>query len=112
MNKNLTCSPQSALVIGSANTAFDVIEDCYNAGIKTTMIQRSKTYLIPLRYHHDPRGLGIYDFLPPDVADLIVLSGPVHVGGQLLALTHAGLAAAEPYVCPGHPCSPSNCIQS
>ena len=75
------------------------------------MIQRSRTYLIPLRYHHDPRGLGIYDFLPPDMADLIVLSGPVHVGGQLLALTHASLAAAEPYVYPDNPCSPSNCTE-
>ncbi len=43
-------------------------------------------------------GLGIYNIVPPDVADLIVLGGPVHVGGQLLALTHASLAAEEPYV--------------
>ncbi|KAH8895412.1 FAD/NAD(P)-binding domain-containing protein [Thozetella sp. PMI_491] len=87
---------RSVLVVGSANTAFDVIEDCYKAGLQTTMIQRSPTYLIPLEYHHDPRGLGIYDIVPSDIGDQIVFTGPIQVGGQLLAGVHASLSAKEP----------------
>ncbi len=60
------------------------------------MIQRSPTYVIPIEYLHNPDGLGLYKFLPADVADSVVLGGPVHVGGQLLALTHAKLANKEP----------------
>ncbi|KAH8646369.1 hypothetical protein BGZ60DRAFT_465011 [Tricladium varicosporioides] len=87
---------RSALVIGSANTAFDVMEDCYQAGIKTTMIQRSPTYVIPMSYLLHPAGLGLYDYVPADIGDAITQAGPLPVGGPLLGLTHANLAAMEP----------------
>lgn len=87
---------QSVLVIGSANTAFDVMEECYNAGLKTTMVQRSPTYVIPMSYLLHPEGLGIYDYVPAEIGDAITQAIPLAVGGPLLGLTHAKLAAAQP----------------
>ncbi|KAF4629510.1 hypothetical protein G7Y89_g8635 [Cudoniella acicularis] len=86
---------QSALVIGSANTAFDIMEDCYNAELRTTMVQRSPTYVIPMSYLLHPEGLGVYDYVPAEIGDAITQAGPLAVGGPLLGLTHAKLAAAE-----------------
>lgn len=84
------------LVIGSANTAFDILEDCYNAGLQTTMIQRSPTYVIPMSYLLHPAGLGLYDYVPAATGDAIAQAGPLAVSGPLLNLTHAKQAAAEP----------------
>ncbi|KAH9203185.1 hypothetical protein DL95DRAFT_350116 [Leptodontidium sp. 2 PMI_412] len=86
---------KSVIVVGSANTAFDVVEDCYNAGLHTTMIQRSPTYVIPITYWR-PEGLGMYDRLPAEVADSLIFSAPVAVGGQMLGLVHAKFATQEP----------------
>ena len=83
-------------MVGSANTAFDIMEDCYKASLTTTMIQRSPTFLIPLEYLHDPHGLGIYKHVPAAVADGMTMSGPVQTDCQLLRLTHAKLAIKEP----------------
>jgi hypothetical protein len=82
-------------VVGSANTAFDLIEECHNKGLETTMIQRSPTYIIPLKYLLDPQGLGIYDYVAADIADPITQGGPLAVGGPLLGLVHSRLASKE-----------------
>jgi len=87
---------KSVLVIGSANTAFDVMEDCYNAGLTTTMVQRSPTYIIPMSYLLHPQGLGIFDYVPAEIGDAITQTGPMAVGGQLLGSVHAKLASEEP----------------
>lgn len=41
LRTSLIIRSQTVLVVGSANTAFDVLEDCYNAGLKVTMNVRS-----------------------------------------------------------------------
>jgi cation diffusion facilitator CzcD-associated flavoprotein CzcO len=87
---------QSVLVIGAANTAFDVIEDCHDAGLTTTMVQRSPTYIIPFDYILHPQGLGIFDHVPAEIGDAITQAGPLAVGGPILGALHAKLAAAEP----------------
>jgi cation diffusion facilitator CzcD-associated flavoprotein CzcO len=92
----LCCVRQSVLVVGSANTAFDIIEDCHNSGLQTTMIQRSPTYLIPLAYLHDLGSLGLYDVLPTRVADELFQTGPLQLNAQLVGLFHANRAAQEP----------------
>jgi hypothetical protein len=61
------------------------------------MIQRSPTYVIPITYWR-PEGLGMYDRLPAEVADSLIFSAPVAVGGQMLGLIHAKFAAQEPWV--------------
>ncbi|EEY19378.1 flavin-containing monooxygenase [Verticillium alfalfae VaMs.102] len=86
----------SVIVIGSANSAFDVLEDCHNAGLTVQMIQRSPTYVIPMRYYAHPQGLGIFDVVSTEVADAMINMGPVAIVGQLPGLVHAALAAEEP----------------
>ncbi|KAM3067350.1 hypothetical protein ACMFMF_009842 [Clarireedia jacksonii] len=72
------------------------MEDCYNAGMATTMVQRSPTYVIPMSYLLHPEGLGVYDYVPAEVGDAITQAGPLAVGGPLLGFVHAKLAEAEP----------------
>ncbi|KAF9878859.1 flavin-containing monooxygenase [Colletotrichum karsti] len=87
---------KSVTIVGSANTAFDVLGDCYKAGLKTTMIQRSPTYVVPMTYFAHPMGLGAYDLIPTEDADAMVSGGPLAVGGPLLALCHGMQALEEP----------------
>ncbi|KAI1764529.1 FAD/NAD(P)-binding domain-containing protein [Hypoxylon sp. FL1150] len=75
---------KSALVIGSANTGFDIIEDCYAAGLETTMVVRSPTYIVPMDYLFDARSFGAYDNLPIDVADKMLLAVPTAIDTQLV----------------------------
>ncbi|KAI0176008.1 monooxygenase [Hypoxylon sp. FL1284] len=80
---------KSVLVIGSANTAFDIVEDCHDAGLQTTMIVRSETYVVPIDYITDEKAFGAYDRFPVDVVDKNLLTLPVAVESQL---TKDGLA--------------------
>lgn len=83
-------------MVGSANTGFDVMEDCYYTGLKTTMIERSPTYIIPMSYLLHPSGFGIFDHEPLEVADPAMFTSPLAVGGQLMGMLHASLASQEP----------------
>ncbi|OHE93551.1 hypothetical protein CORC01_11148 [Colletotrichum orchidophilum] len=87
---------KSVAIIGSGNTAFDVLVDCHDAGLKTTMVQRSDTYVVPMTYFAHPMGFGVYDILPAEDADVIVNGGPLAVGGAILGLAHTMQAAQEP----------------
>ena len=69
-------------MIGSANTAFDIIEDCHGAGLQTTMIARSPTYIVPMDYLFDVQALGAYEKFPSDVADKMMLTLPASVDTQ------------------------------
>ncbi|KAK3681771.1 hypothetical protein B0T22DRAFT_472802 [Podospora appendiculata] len=87
---------KSVLVIGSANTAFDVIEDCHAAGLSTTIVARSPTLIVPVSYICDPRGMGVVTVAGTEIGDRILATGPTvvdaHLGGGLMAF----LAAQEP----------------
>ncbi|KAK3331625.1 hypothetical protein B0T19DRAFT_83881 [Cercophora scortea] len=87
---------KSVLVIGSANTAFDVIEDCHAAGLNTTMVARSPTLIVPVSYICDPRGMGIVSVAGTEIGDRILATAPMvvdaHLGGGLMAF----LASQEP----------------
>ncbi|KAK1750497.1 putative indole-3-pyruvate monooxygenase YUCCA4 [Echria macrotheca] len=87
---------KSVIIVGSANTAFDILEDCVSAGIATTMVARSPTYIVPLHYGYDPRGLGLYDILPTEIADRALMTLPAWVDGALAGGLFALLAAEEP----------------
>ncbi|KAH7026715.1 uncharacterized protein B0I36DRAFT_424358 [Microdochium trichocladiopsis] len=53
---------KTVLVVGSANTAFDVAELLHEAGcFQTTMNVRSPTYICPIEQVTDPRSLGAFD---------------------------------------------------
>ncbi|KAI1357742.1 hypothetical protein F5Y08DRAFT_323485 [Xylaria arbuscula] len=87
---------KSVIVVGSANTAFDVIEDCHTEGLRTTMIARSPTYVFPFEYVMDPRGIGAYDVLPLDTADKLLNTMPQALDGRFSHGLFAHLASLEP----------------
>ncbi|KAF9778515.1 hypothetical protein IL306_003967 [Fusarium sp. DS 682] len=91
----LSNTQQSVLIIGSANTAFDILADCHAAGLKVTMVVRSPTYICPFEYICNDFSLGTYNF---DVArgDRMFLTLPSAVEGQLARNLFRVLASQEP----------------
>ncbi|KAE8140871.1 hypothetical protein BDV38DRAFT_10853 [Aspergillus pseudotamarii] len=87
---------KSVLVIGSANTAFDVLEDCHAAGLRTTMVARSPTYIVPVDYLCDKHSLGAYD-MGVEIADRLFLTLPSYVDAQLARGVMTQFAAQEPH---------------
>lgn len=87
---------QSVAVIGSGCTAFDIMQDCHQAGLKTTMVVRSPTFIFPLEYVLDPRGLGCFDKLPLEVADRMMNTNPNVLDGQFAQGAWAHKASQEP----------------
>ncbi|KAI0423091.1 hypothetical protein F5X98DRAFT_382412 [Xylaria grammica] len=87
---------KSVAVIGSANTAFDIIQDCHTAGLETTMVVRSPTYIVPFEHITDPRGFGAYTILPLDAADKLLNTMPEALGGPVAQTLLAHLASQEP----------------
>lgn len=84
------------VIVGSANTAFDVLEDCHAAGLKTTMVVRSPTYIVPLEYVCDKRSLGAYD-LGVEIGDKLFQTTPAAVDSQLGRGLFGLLASQEPH---------------
>lgn len=85
------------IVVGSANSAFDVMEDCAAAGLATTMVARSPTYLFPWDYALHPAGLGAYETHSAEAVDAQQMTGPASIGGQLARGLHEVLAEKEPH---------------
>lgn len=83
------------MIVGSANTAFDVLEDCHAAGLKTTMVVRSPTYIVPLEYICDKRSLGAYD-VGVEIGDKLFQTTPTVVDSQLGRGLFGLLASQEP----------------
>lgn len=71
------------------------MEDCAAAGLKTTMIARSPTYIFPWDYALFPDGLGMYETTPTHVADKVLHPGPAAVGGQLARASYTNMAATK-----------------
>lgn len=83
------------MIVGSANTAFDILEDCHAAGLKITMVVRSPTYIVPLEYICDKRGLGAYD-LGVELGDKLFQTTPTFVDSQLTRGLFGLLASQQP----------------
>ncbi|KAH9226022.1 hypothetical protein K456DRAFT_1934595 [Colletotrichum gloeosporioides 23] len=86
---------KSAIIVGSANTGFDVLQDCHDAGLKTTMVIRSPTYIVPVEYVCNPRSLGAYNF-GVEAGDRMFLTLPACIDGQLGRGLFAQFALQEP----------------
>lgn len=86
---------QSVVIVGSANTAFDVLVDCHDAGLAATMVVRSPTYIVPLEYICHSLSLGAYD-AGVDAADKLFMSLPAVVDSQLGRELFAMFAGNEP----------------
>ncbi|KAJ5980851.1 Monooxygenase [Penicillium waksmanii] len=86
---------KSVVVIGSANTAFDVLEDCHAAGLQSTMNVRTPTYMVPLQYVCHKMSLGAYD-AGVEASDNRFLLLPTVVDGQLARNLFRLFASQEP----------------
>lgn len=86
---------KSVIVIGSANTAFDVLEDCHATGLQLTMNIRSPTYIVPLEYICEKTSLGFYDY-GVEEADKRFLLLPTVVDAALSRDLFASFASKEP----------------
>ena len=71
------------------------MEDCHAAGLQTTMVVRSPTYIIPEEYVCHKASLGAYD-TGVAVADKRFLLLPSNVDGQLARCLMAMFAEREP----------------
>lgn len=71
------------------------MEDCAAAGLQTTMIARSPTFIFPWDYALFPDGLGMYEHVPTHVADKVLMSGPAAVGGQLVRGSYEKMASTK-----------------
>jgi hypothetical protein len=86
---------KSVLVVGSANTDFDILEDCHAAGLQVTMVARSPTYIVPLEYIQNKASLGAYN-LGVAAADRMFFTLPTEISGQLARNLFRILASQEP----------------
>lgn len=86
---------KTVCIVGSANTAFDILEDCHAADLRVTMITRSPTYIVPLEYVCDKYSLGAYDY-GVETADNLFMMLPTIVDAQLGRGLFAQLASQEP----------------
>lgn len=86
---------KTVCVVGSANTGFDILENCHAAGLQVTMISRSPTYIVPLEYVCDKHSLGLYDY-GVEAADRLFMMLPTIVDAQLGRGLFAQLASQEP----------------
>ncbi|KAH9906805.1 hypothetical protein F4778DRAFT_723448 [Xylariomycetidae sp. FL2044] len=91
-----TQGASSVLIVGSANTAFDLLEDCHAAGLKATMVVRSPTYIVPEEHVCDKLGLGVYDYGPVEQTDRMLLTLPAVVDAQLARGLFTQFASQEP----------------
>jgi cation diffusion facilitator CzcD-associated flavoprotein CzcO len=96
VHRQLLKTIQTVVVVGSANTAFDIMRDCWEAGLSTTMIARSPTYIFPYDYVMDPHGVGAYDLMPLEAADRLFNTFPSMLDGQFSHGLFAHLASQEP----------------
>ncbi|RBR25261.1 uncharacterized protein FIESC28_01996 [Fusarium coffeatum] len=85
---------KSVLIMGSANTAFDILGDCQAAGIQATMNVRSPTYIVPVEYIRNKWNLGTYDF-GVEVADRMFLTLPAVEPDRYETLRKAGFPALD-----------------
>ncbi|PWY75074.1 FAD/NAD(P)-binding domain-containing protein [Aspergillus heteromorphus CBS 117.55] len=86
---------KSVLIIGSANTAFDILEDTHSSDLQSTMVTRSPTYIVPVEYLCNPRSLGAYDHSVP-AADSLFMTIPACIDAQFARNLLSQQASEEP----------------
>lgn len=88
---------KTGIVVGTANTAHDIADDMYEAGLAlTTMVQRSKTYVLPAEYWARVSGRTYNEQFPTDLADKLQMTGPSAAGRLIAKTTLDEMARGEP----------------
>lgn len=85
------------LIIGTANTAHDVAEDMLREGLASvTMVQRSRTYVLPVEYYLRIQERIYNEETPTELADKLTSTGPLAVSRLMMDVSLNTQAAAEP----------------
>ncbi len=88
---------QSSIVVGSANTAHDIAEDMLDEGLRSiTMIQRSKTYILPQEWMIASQGALYNTVVPLDLADKLSNTYPNAVFRLINQATFHALSRDQP----------------
>lgn len=83
------------IIIGTANTAHDVAEDMVAAGLASvTMVQRSRTYVLPVEYYKVIQDLSYNAQMPTELADKLTSTSPLAVA-RLMAMAGLNSQAAQ-----------------
>ncbi|PGH12145.1 hypothetical protein AJ79_04439 [Helicocarpus griseus UAMH5409] len=86
---------KSGVVVGSANTAHDICDDMVEAGLSSiTMVQRSRTYILPVEFAHVGDKLLLAkcllekynDAISTDLADRIEYTTPLSIASQIATM--------------------------
>lgn len=87
---------RSVIVVGGGNSAFDILKDCVDAGLRSTIATRSPPWIVPYSYIGDPSLLGVYQSIGVSAADRMLMLDPNVVGSHLIGLIIGHLASQEP----------------
>lgn len=83
------------IIIGTANTAHDVAEDMVAAGLASvTMVQRSRTYVLPVEYYQNVQVHTYNEHMPTELADKLTSTGPLAIS-RLVAMVSLNSQAAQ-----------------
>ncbi|UKZ75723.1 hypothetical protein TrVFT333_003415 [Trichoderma virens FT-333] len=84
------------IVVGTANTAHDVADDMLEAGMAVTMIQRSRTFVLPVEYIASRYHLLYNENIPTEISDRTMFSNPISISRLLSAQAFHPMAKAQP----------------
>ncbi|KAF4259508.1 hypothetical protein KXV22_009497 [Aspergillus fumigatus] len=88
---------QRGVVVGTANTAHDVAEDMLDAGMASvTMVQRSRTYVLPQEYLTKVWKQILNDHTPLETSDRTLFARPLAVSRLITMAALNSQAEAEP----------------
>jgi len=88
---------KTGIVVGTANTAHDIADDMDEAALAlTTMVQRSKTYVLPAEYWARVSRRTYNEVFATDLADKLQMTGPSAAGRLMAKTTLDGMAREEP----------------
>ncbi|KLO96786.1 Uncharacterized protein LW93_10166 [Fusarium fujikuroi] len=87
---------KTGIVIGTGNTAHDVADDMYEAGMNVTMIQRSRTFVLPAEFIKERYDLIYNAHIPTKVSDRAMFTQPVSIARLLSSKTFHAMARSQP----------------
>lgn len=84
-------------MVGSANTAHDIVNDMLDEGLDSvTMVQRSKTYVLPQEWFIQTQNKFYNKVLPTDLGDMLSFTYPNAVYRLIGQATFHGFARMFP----------------
>ncbi|KAF5706030.1 dimethylaniline monooxygenase (n-oxide forming) [Fusarium mundagurra] len=87
---------KTGIVVGTGNTAHDVADDMYEAGMEVTMVQRSRTFVLPAEFIKERYDLIYNAQIPTEISDRAMFTPPVSIARLLSSKTFHAMARSQP----------------